>query len=480
MDIFVAKYSPQGEVLWAVRAGSAGMDYGYALDADAEGNVYVTGCIDDDATFGKLILEVNGSNDVFVAKLDTQGNWLWVTGGGGSAGTYTIGQRILLGEDGALYTCGYYQGGITLGGHPLTPIGNTDIWAAKLDLMGNWLWAVQAGGTLQDHCPALAQAPDGTLVLGGAIKGNVNFGDSALPGNSVTNGFVAWLSADGAWIGAERLSSTSYSICNDVAVDSQGNVYVTGDFHYNLQIGNFALTGDWQDTFIAKIQGATPRWEWAQTAGGTSDDHGAALAITPNDEIYWTGYFLGTIQFGDFSLTYVSSADLFLVRLNPAGNYLMALRAGGICEDIAQDMVADSGGNVYLTGYYTGEMYFGDIYLPFTGPEKTFTAKLHETVATLEETVPAAIILLSNCPNPFSGETTLHYTLSEDVKNLVLEVYNSRGQKVKGWQPSCSKGAHTSTWDGQDDRGRDLPAGIYLCRMTTPDGTLTRKLALLK
>lgn len=93
---------------------------------------------------------------------------------------------------------------------------------------------------------------------------------------------------------------------------------------------------------------------------------------------------------------------------------------------------------------------------------------------------PRATILAAIYPNPFNPRTTIGYELAEDAL-VKLAIYDLRGMQVRvlaaGPQPS---GRHQTIWDGQDDKGRVVPAGTYFCRLATAQGSQTRKLTLAR
>lgn len=93
---------------------------------------------------------------------------------------------------------------------------------------------------------------------------------------------------------------------------------------------------------------------------------------------------------------------------------------------------------------------------------------------------PEKLILLQNAPNPFNPATTIQYTLPS-AEHLSITVYNVLGQKVKtlvaGRMPA---GTHRVIWNGRDHHNREVPSGVYVCRMAAPGFTATRKMLLLK
>ena len=73
-----------GNWLWATKAGGTSNDYGYSIALDDVGNTYVTGFFQGTATFGSTTITSSGFSDIFVAKMDTNGNWLWTERAGGT------------------------------------------------------------------------------------------------------------------------------------------------------------------------------------------------------------------------------------------------------------------------------------------------------------------------------------------------------------------------------------------------------------
>ncbi|MDY0112281.1 MAG: SBBP repeat-containing protein, partial [Candidatus Syntrophosphaera sp.] len=148
--------------LWAKQAGGTYSDEGNGIAIDSSGNSYVTGRFQGTATFGTTTLTTTGSSeiaDIFVAKLDSSGNWLWATKAGGNDRDY--GYDIATDFSGNSYVTGYFNGTASFGGTTLTSSGQEDIFVAKLDSSGNWLWAKKAGGTCSESGLSIATDSSG-------------------------------------------------------------------------------------------------------------------------------------------------------------------------------------------------------------------------------------------------------------------------------------------------------------------------------
>ena len=104
-DIFVAKLSATGDWLWVQTAGSTSTDYCYDIDVDKGGNVSITGIFYGSIQFGSSSHSSSGSYDIYVAVLDTVGNWRWSTTVGASSSDYAHG--VAIAESGNVYVTGY-------------------------------------------------------------------------------------------------------------------------------------------------------------------------------------------------------------------------------------------------------------------------------------------------------------------------------------------------------------------------------------
>ena len=309
--------------LWAKNAGGSSNDYGNSIAVDASGNSYVTGYFKGSATFGSTSLTNNEGYDIFIAKLDSSGNWLWAKNAGGTSNDYGYG--IAVDASGNSYVTGCFQDtDITFGSTTLTSSGEYDIFIAKLDSSGDWKWATKAGGTSTDHGFGIAVDASGNSYVAGYFKGTATFGDTTLTSNGDYDIFVAKLDSSGNWLWAQKAGGTGTDYGQRIATDSEGNSYVIGYFPGIATFGNTELTSSGGfDIFVAKLD-SSGNWLWAKNAGGTAYDRGNGIAIDANGNSYVTGYFYSPIAvFGSTTLTCSGSNDIFITKVHipyyPAG-----------------------------------------------------------------------------------------------------------------------------------------------------------------
>jgi hypothetical protein len=165
-----------------------------------------------------------------------------------------------------------------------------------------------------------------------------------------------------------------------VTSDAAGNVYVIGDFtSTTFTVGSTALTNlGGIDIFVAKYN-SSGQVLWAKSIGGTSNESGRGIALDANGNVYITGYFFSpSITVGPNTLNNTASgtSDIFIAKLDSSGNALWAKSIGGTDQDYAQRITTDATGNVYLTGnYYSSSIAFGSATLTQSGGGDMFIAK---------------------------------------------------------------------------------------------------------
>ncbi|MET3542539.1 Tfp pilus assembly major pilin PilA, partial [Pontibacter aydingkolensis] len=223
-DVFIAKYNASGSVLWAQRAGGANTDVGTGVAIDGFGNAYVTGYFYDPATFGSTTLTSAGGADMFVAKYDPSGNVLWAQRSGGA--NNDISNSIAVDGSGNAYVTGYFYETTTFGSTTLTSSGGQDMFVAKYNASGTVVWAKQAGGTNSDYGRGIAVDGQGNAYVTGEFYGTATFGSTTLTSAGYDDIFVAKYDASGTVVWAKQAGGTNSDYGRGIAVDGQGNAYV--------------------------------------------------------------------------------------------------------------------------------------------------------------------------------------------------------------------------------------------------------------
>ena len=482
-DIFVAKLDINGNWLWAKKAGGTDFDFGNSIAVDANGNSYVTGYFSGSANFGTTTLTSSSEyyTEIYVAKLDINGNWLWANKAGGTGWDYGYG--IAVDANGNSYVTGAFAESAIFGTTTLTSSGGSDIFVAKLDSSGNWLWAKQAGGTDYDDGYGIVVDINGnSYVTGIFYSSNCSFGSTTLTSSGGSDIFVAKLDINGNWLWAKQAGGTSGDSGNGIAVDANGNSYITGGFKESATFGTTTLTSSGYydyDIFVTKLD-IDGNWLWAKQAGGTGDEGSNSIAVDANGNSYITSGFEESVNFGTTTLTSSGYLDIFVAKIDHNGNWLWAKQAGGAIDDCGYDIALDANGNSYVTGFFMESANFGTTTLTSSGDRDIFVAKLGEVNSISLPDIISFSGIRSIYPNPFNPLTTIDYEISmpADVK---IEVYNNRGQLVRNFILGYKEqGSYKLTWEGEDNNGCLCSTGIYYIRMQAGKEIYIKKAVLLK
>ena len=303
---------------WVTTAGGTKSDKGTKIVVDAEGNIFETGYYNEQGFFGPFDTGFTNPNskEAYVAKMDPAGNYIWVKHGENFFDDRGLG--LCLDPQGNVYVTGTCWGGLTWGSLSVynTSSYTDQIFVIKMDTDGNEIWMKNAG---------------------------VN--EAGYPYNDDHG--------------------------HDLASDSQGNIYLTG-FLSNNDFVNYDATFDAitvpvaamdSIAFLAKLTNDGV-WQWVKTFDGIYSDRDNGIAVDDEDNVYVTGGFTETSTFGATTLTSSGDEDIYVVKYDPAGNFLWVTQAGSIRGDRGNDIVYCNDGNMYLTGEFRDSCNFGTaIYL---------------------------------------------------------------------------------------------------------------------
>ncbi len=312
-DIFVLKYDPNGNLLWANSMGGTGTDRGHDMAIDNAGNVYVIGDfeiqVDFDPGPNTAYGNALGLSDVFVAKYDSNGNYIraFDIGGIHDEGGASIG----LDDEANIYITGFFgdaanfnpAGGPLGGGHFINTL-NKDIYLAKYDSTGAFQWAHGLGGgtTHGSNCEGfdLEVSGNGDVFLTGLFWGTIDLDPSASTANltPVGNGdaFVARYSKDGDYVWGKSIGGTLETYSRGIAIDNHDNCYITGYFRTNTDFdpgsGIASLSSqDGQDAFVACLS-SHGNYRWAFRMGGNGLAESGYGIHVPNDtSLYVVGSY---------------------------------------------------------------------------------------------------------------------------------------------------------------------------------------------
>jgi len=255
-DFYVMKrVFGQDEIIWCVQAGGTERDEILGIDVDQNDNCYITGRFAGTAEFGSFSLSSKDGNDIFVAKISKDGRWLWATSAGGQA--HDGGNGIAVDKYGNVYVTGALQVDAEFGNTNLTASGTegySDIFIAKLDPDGNWIWAKSVGGKYTEYANDIDVDENGQIFVAGVFEENLIIAGNSFHSKGGTDIFVAKADTDGVWQWSISAGGLSYDVVQGIDVDKDGSIYITGYFKGKSNFGSHTVSvDDEKDLFVAKI-----------------------------------------------------------------------------------------------------------------------------------------------------------------------------------------------------------------------------------
>ncbi|WP_046247224.1 T9SS type A sorting domain-containing protein [Hymenobacter terrenus] len=257
------------------------------------------------------------------------------------------------------YIAGYFSGTLSFGAQRLTTSGQSDVFLAKYDPAGHLLWVKALGGSGQDMASDIAVDAQGNSYLTGSFESEIVVGNTTLVSNGSQDIFIAKYNAAGVVEWIKATGGTGRDRGQGITLDKDGQVVVTGSFEAYALFDAIPLSlVDNQGLFLAKYNGAG-EVQWAQLAGGIGAESQAVTTDSKGD-ILVTGSFVNTASFGPFHLTAQASKDVFITKYSQAGQALWAQQASG---ELSSKAIYTVGTQLYVLGSFMGSAAFTNVVL---------------------------------------------------------------------------------------------------------------------
>jgi hypothetical protein len=390
-------------------------------------------------------LSAIGMYEIFIAKFDANGNNLWSKTIIDPSNSTEYGEFIYRASfdsvNQCIYLAGHFVNQITFPGLP-NLYGYLDIFLAKMDLNGNFIWAKKAGGYgLSDDRAQVFVNPYGKIYLvaqstdscyydnfhigpGGAlitydtdgnclsaeVKYNTNIvnknfvfldfidKDLIYYGAYITNSFsldtvsftnlgdydafIARADSTGKVKWVHKLRSPSYESTDRIAINNKKDIILTSVMKDSLSFIGNSLTANGYDIVLSTLdEDGSLKWVKKFNINSSTLSAGLDLKINANQNIILTGYFNGTANFGNMQMTSTDPVyEMFLVRFDTSGNCLSTFNFG---KAYGTSLTLDNNDNIYVSGNFFNNVSIGPINLNMLGYNSDiFLAKFD--IATME------------------------------------------------------------------------------------------------
>lgn len=267
IDPAIIKLSSSGQFRWAKRIKGSKSESFASLDLDNDKNIYLTGNFSGSPDFDpgtSYVPHTAVNRDMFILKLDSNGNYVW-SGNTGSSSQVLVYEIIVTGSGNIVIT-GLYQGttdfDLGSGTSTLKHAGQGDIFVAEYTKSGNLSWVRALSGSKNEFPKAMSMDKDGSLYVHGSFSGTVDFnpglGQNTLTsGGQNSNAFVVKLDKVGDFEWVKHLGGSGSITPHDIFVDSKKSVHVCGGFRGKIDFdpgtGVLEYDGIYQDPYLLKI-----------------------------------------------------------------------------------------------------------------------------------------------------------------------------------------------------------------------------------
>lgn len=420
-DIFIVKFNTTGSVLWNRTMGGGcftahgwGNPWSYcddrakAVTIDKNNNIIITGGYVQTTTYGGVTLNSNGGIDVFIAKLDPNGNLIWLIGGGGAGND--DGADITTDSNGDIYLAGGFAeeaqfGGITISA-PSQDIASErrTNFLAKLDTNGNVIYVKTTGnqGPIFPFPTYTTSAGDNTVVttdgnndvvVASACRGDVTFDSIALPDLHNPGGALTCLakySSSGSILWALREGGGGPF---NITADKKNRIILVGKFNNPTLLSNgqnLVTPYPGQGLFFVAQYDPSGNMNWVKqpqniltTTSGISPQvstYGLSLYYPKRGVVQIAGTYRGQISLDSFTLprTLGAKYNFFMAKIDEAGmTQSVATIKGGLLNDVYDMASHPKIDYSAITGYFQSTMDFGSLVLNAGGSPDGFLTVFH-------------------------------------------------------------------------------------------------------
>lgn len=336
------------------------------------------GTFDFDPSGSSSTLTATGPSDMYISKITTGNAFVWAKQIGGAGSGVEQPQHIIE-YNSSIYVVGYFNGStdfdLSSASGSSTSAGSNDIFLAKYDAFGNFVWRRTMGSTGADQGYGLTLDAAGNLVICGSFTGTVDFDPGAgvsnlSAGASGTDAFFAKYTQAGTFVFARRVGdgASSNEVAYNVRTNISNEIFICGafssascDFDPSAAIVTKPLVGS-SDGYVARYS-STGVYTYATVYGTTAGDAVNDLAIDSQSYVYFVGNF-GSVGVGTTTsstpagITLVNAggsatSDIALACLDFSGTPVWAQSFGGTERELGTGIELDDPNHIYITGAFS-------------------------------------------------------------------------------------------------------------------------------
>lgn len=366
-DIFLEKVDSNGKFIWVKKFGNFYGETPQAIATDSEGNIYLIGYYYDQVNFNGtnpngIITSINGGSDIFILKLDNNGNFVWVKTIGGPELERVNSFVIDLNDN--LYLTGSFEDSVNFSTNAvsnyITSKGSTDYFIQKLDKNGDVQWTNTGGNISYDRANDINVDSKGNVYVIGTFYNNmyVEFptGIQYITSKGGIDVFLQKLSSTGLVKWVKVIGSTQHDRAMSINLDSKDNLFVTASFGYEVDLGEGKKNYD--GNVLIKLD-TIGEFKLVHELTGNV----ATVKIDANDDFIIAGSYYYDPDFDPSSNDYILKTrgyeDTYIQKLLKDGSFQWVKRTGApLSNDWLRSIYVDKFSNIYTAVDYSSDTIY--------------------------------------------------------------------------------------------------------------------------
>ncbi len=375
-DVYVARYTEDGKQDWLWSAGGEGNDKITALTKAPDDDLYISGILDGSMKFGKK--EIEGDNKkLFVARINKRGKCQWVCTLAYSK--MASGYLLDTDKNGNVLLGGVFKDTLSFDSNSLVSKGFRDIFLLRLDADGNLNEMKQFGSKMDESLSAISTDSIGNVIIAGNNEAKITVDTLTLAApysKKYSNCFVTAIDSSLTGVWTKCLYSNSYTTVSGLECRDNGQVFISGSFKNTMYLDTLSFASHGSGDFFVSHLDSLGNILWMNTYGGKYDERSSALKINKLGGVMVMGSYSDSL--GLDSLYVTSSGerkDAFVAQWDSTGEVTWAGTLTGSKDNFVKFGDLDSEGNLYLTGSFRGSLEADGTEITSKGDQDIFVAK---------------------------------------------------------------------------------------------------------
>jgi len=438
-DMYIIKYDSEGNELWVKGFGG----YNYWDDMEWERTEYVNGvyesncnCIYLSGRFyntmqlsPSITLSGEGIDHIFLAKMDLDGNIEWakrldtIKCFPPSFGLEWNNAFVYKEADGDIFLAGYVRDTSAIDTVKINPGG----FFARYDSEGNCKWVCHKFSGITAGALRIGYIGSDIIMAGLFYQLSATIDTANLELSGLQDAYLARMDSMGNVRWVKKTGGIGEAAFYDLAVDSYGNIYAGGYFRDTISIDSFTLANPERDMLLCKFD-ENGHLLWARQGYSTGETELRDICLISDKDIYVTGYFSGSVSFGNNLISTLKESEMFLARYDENGNCLGIKHFGNA---YSFSIITDNNGNPVCAGNFSGTITIGNDELNSNEAYFVFITK-SDSISGIHELQNKSEEQLVIYANPTAG--TCNIVIPDDFQfdnNLTLSIYDNRGRLIR-------------------------------------------------